>query len=731
MRRLTVTSVASIMAAALLFGAVGPSSAALSAVVSRPAQETSDAPAAARTGDFPGFSGNSDRVGNADKVVRMARAGWDTGWFQAEIYKQLLQRLGYRVIGPVTMDNDEFYSSLAVGGVDLWANGWFPLHDPFLVGNESVEAVGTQVSGGALQGYFVDKATADAYGITNLGDLADSDVAALFDYDGDGLADLIGCDEGWTCALTIDTHLEAFGLTGHVEQIQGQYSPLIQEALARQRAGEPALYYTWTPNWTVGLLKLGEDTVWLQTPEASTAAPQVLQRPESARVLTDTTVRVDGCAAEQCRTGWEPSDIRAVANSDFLDANPAVRTLLEQVVIPLQDISEQNARMVEGEGDPEDIVAHAQAWIADNRSLVEGWINAADPDAVAYSPAGAPDADADREPLRVTARVLPPFVTYGEGRFGGFEVELVTLLANRLGMRSEFSVVDTIAKQIDDLDRSVADVALGGVAITKSRETQVDFSLPVLDTGLRVMIPVEERSGIRNVIGGYLRALADSGLFLLLIGVVIAVLLAAHLIWLMERRNNPDFAQPYPKGIWDSFYWSVVTMSTVGYGDKVPRGRIGRAFSLLWIIFGTLVFAVLTAAIASSLAVDRLRQDISGPSDLHGHRVATVADSPGDTYLTSVGIGPVRVAEIDDAIARLRDGDVDAVVFDAPVLEYWASNNGAGEVTVVGPDFETVRYGIAMPAESHELREQINRALLDMEEADEFDRVRDRYFGAR
>ena len=132
---------------------------------------------------------------STDSSVRMARATWDTGWFQAEVYRLLLERLGYGVEGPVTMGNPEFYDAVATGDVDLWVNGWFPAHDVFVADRESVEKVGTAVDDGALQGYFVDAVTAETHGITNLGDLADPELAALFDHDGDGRADLVGCED--------------------------------------------------------------------------------------------------------------------------------------------------------------------------------------------------------------------------------------------------------------------------------------------------------------------------------------------------------------------------------------------------------------------------------------------------------------------------------------------------------------------------------------------------------
>ena len=656
--------------------------------------------------------------------VRLARATWDTGWFQAEVYRLLLERLGYQVDGPTTMDNAEFYAAVAEGEVDLWVNGWFPAHDEFIPDGAPVSAVGTTVDDGALQGYFVDAATAAANGITNLGDLADPGVAELFDHDGDGLADLVGCNVGWSCATTIDHHLDAYGLTGTVEHVQGDYSPLIAETIDRYRAGQPVLYFTWTPNWTVGELDPGSDVVWLETPFPSLP-------PDQASALHQTTITgIPGCASDPCQTGWPPNDIRAFANTDFLDANPAVRRLLEQVVIPLDDISEQNVRMVTTGGDPADIRRHAEEWVAANMASVNRWISAANPDAVGIQQPGVDEATAGGS-LNVAARALPPFVIYENRTYSGFEVELVRLVAAKLGMEVEIYAVDTTAKQIDDIGRGVARLGLGGVAITQSREEVVDFSLPVLDSGLTILVPNESSRGIDDRIVSFFDAIASSDLPWLLVVFGVAVLIAAHLIWLLERKHNPDFAGPYRRGIWDSFYWSVVTMSTVGYGDKVARGTRGRVLALVWIGLGTLVFASFTAAIASSLAVSELRSGISGPSDLAGKRVATATHSAAETYLPSIGVGPVLVDKIDDAYLLLLDGDVDAVVFDAPVLQYHASREGAGEITTVGSDFQRVQYGLMLGPDDTELRERINLALLDLIESGVYQRLHDTWFGGR
>ena len=670
---------------------------------------------------IPGGAAAAQGASRDDPAVRMARPTWDTGWFQAEVYKLLLERLGYRVDGPVTMSNPEFYESVASGEVDLWVSGWFPLHDSLVSSAESVEVVGTQVDDGALQGYFVDAATAEAHGITNLGDLADPAVAALFDRDGDGRADLVGCEVGWSCAATIDHHLSAYGLTNTVEHVQGDYSPLITETIAEHRAGRPVLYYTWTPNWTIGEMVPGRDAVWLEVPFPSLPADQ-------ASALERTAIAgIDGCANDPCQTGWPPNDIRAVANSDFLDANPSVRRLLEQVVIPLEDISAQNVRMVQLGGDPQDIRRHAEEWIDANLAVVTRWIETADPDAVALEDAAGDVAASGT--LRVAARPLPPFVIYEDRAYSGFEVELVRLIGAQLGMEVEIHAVDTVAKQIDDITRGVAQLGLGGVAITGAREEVADFSVPVLDSGLTILTTTDDSRGLGDRIVSFFSAIASSDLPWLLVVFGVAVLVAAHMIWWLERRHNPDFAVPYRKGIWDSFYWSVVTMSTVGYGDKVARGTRGRVLALIWIALGTLVFASFTASIASSLAVNELRSEISGPEDLLGRRVATVVHSAGESYLPSIGVGPVVVDRVDDAYRLLSEGEVEAVVFDAPVLQYHTAREGAGEVMTVGSDFQRVQYGLMLSEQNPELRERVNLALLDLVESGVYGRLHDGWFG--
>ncbi|MDN3556659.1 glycine betaine/L-proline ABC transporter substrate-binding protein ProX [Halomonas maura] len=305
-------------------------------------------------------------------TVTPARATWDTGWFPAAVYGRLLEELGYDVQRPTTLDNPPFYQSVAQGDVDFWVNGWFPLHNTYRsTFEQGAELIGYVAQGGALQGYLVDKKTAEAHGITSLEDFKDPEIKALFDSDGNGKAEMVACPPGWGCELVIAHQLEAYGLTDHIEPIKAGYSASMADALGRYQDGGSIFFYTWTPNWTVGLLKPGQDVVWITVEEASL--------PEDQQAFEDATVveGLEGCVEDPCNLGWPANDIRPVVNSEFAANNPSAAKLFEVARIPIEAIFAQNARMFDGEDSEDDIRRHADEWIMGHRDEVNAWLTQA------------------------------------------------------------------------------------------------------------------------------------------------------------------------------------------------------------------------------------------------------------------------------------------------------------------------------------------------------------------
>ena len=288
--------------------------------------------------------------------VRMAKANWDTGYFQAEVYKQALEKMGYKVTEPKAMKPSVFYLAAAAGDLDLWVNGWFGTHDTYIKeAKGKVKAVGNVMSKGGLQGYLIDKKSADKYGIKSVMDIKKH--AKQFDSNGDGKADMVACPPGWGCEKQITKHFAELGLGDFINPVQADYSASMADAIAKFKNGKSVLFYTWTPNWTVGALELGKDIVWIEVPYSETKA-----------------VKVPNATKSKINMGFGADDIRPAANVDFLKANPKIEKMLKKASIPLADVAAQNMKMNAGEKSERAIKKHANAWIKANQSTFDSWI---------------------------------------------------------------------------------------------------------------------------------------------------------------------------------------------------------------------------------------------------------------------------------------------------------------------------------------------------------------------
>ncbi|CAM3707656.1 glycine betaine ABC transporter substrate-binding protein [Xenorhabdus thuongxuanensis] len=283
--------------------------------------------------------------------------------FQTLIVCKALEKLGYDVKPIKEVDYNVAYTSIASGDATFMAVNWVPLHDaPYKAagGDNIFYRKGSYVVN-AAQGYLIDKKTAEKYHITNIAQLKDPKLAKLFDSNGDGKADLTGCNPGWGCERAINHHLAAYGLENTVEQNQGNYAAMMADTIARYREGKPILYYTWTPYWVSDVLKPGKDVVWLQVPFSAIGEGETIntQLPNGRNY------------------GFPPSSMHIVANKTWAEKNPAAAKLFAVMALPIADISAQNQLMHNAKISEADIERQAEDWIKTHRKTVDGWLKAA------------------------------------------------------------------------------------------------------------------------------------------------------------------------------------------------------------------------------------------------------------------------------------------------------------------------------------------------------------------
>ena len=281
--------------------------------------------------------------------------------FQTELVMKALQKLGYDVQPIKEVDYPAAHLAIANGDATFMADHWDPLHADYYKnsGGDAKLWRDNSYSTGALQGYLIDKKTADQYKITHLDQLKDPALAKIFDSNGDGKADLTGCNPGWGCEAVIEHHLSAYGLRATVTHNQGSYAALMADTITRYKAGKPVLYYTWTPYWVSNELKPGTDVVWLQVPFSSLPGEQK---------GTDTKL------PNGKNYGFVVNNQHIVANQAWAKANPAAAKLFAVMHLPVADINAQNHLMSQGQNKPADIERHVNGWIKAHQATFDGWL---------------------------------------------------------------------------------------------------------------------------------------------------------------------------------------------------------------------------------------------------------------------------------------------------------------------------------------------------------------------
>lgn len=337
----------------------------------------------------------------------------------------------------------------------------------------------------------------------------------------------------------------------------------------------------------------------------------------------------------------------------------------------------------------------------------------------------------DQQKLKVVTRVLPPLVVEQPGgRLSGFSIELWERIAQRLKLQASFHTAPNVGALLADVRAGKADVGVAAISITSAREEEFDFTQPILNAGLQIMVRGRGQDDGGNPLWDLLGLLFSPAILVWLGIAVLLIVIPAHLVWYLER-DCPGGIIPtdkYYPGIFYALYWAATTLAT--QAEQAPRQWIARIVTVLWMFVGVVFVAFYTAQLAATLTVQQIQGGINGPDDLPGKRVATTKGSTASAAARELRADVVEVGKIEDAYKALNDREVDAVVFDAPVLLYYAARGGKGRVQLVGAPFRKEDYGIVFPRNSA-LRKQVNVTLLALREDGTYQQIYDKWFTSK
>ncbi len=335
---------------------------------------------------------------------------------------------------------------------------------------------------------------------------------------------------------------------------------------------------------------------------------------------------------------------------------------------------------------------------------------------------GAPEVE--EEELVVAISPFAPFVTVdGEAPPQGFSIDLWEAISREVGLRYRYARFPDVAGKLGAVRAGKADVAIGGISITSERERTVDFTRATFRTGLDILLQPEDAGpfSLRT-----LSRVLTPGRLGIILGFFVLIVVSGHLVWWAERGDEA-FDDNYVPGVFEGMYWAIVTASTVGYGDKAPVRWGGRIVAALVIVVSLPMFAVFTAELASTLTVTTLQTSIESEDGLRGRPVGVVEGTTGERATRALGARVRPFADSSLAVEALLAGRVDAVVHDAPNLASLATVHEEAGVVQLGNVFEPQRYAIVVPQGS-DRREMLDQALLGLQEAGEWERIRSRWF---
>lgn len=311
--------------------------------------------------------------------------------------------------------------------------------------------------------------------------------------------------------------------------------------------------------------------------------------------------------------------------------------------------------------------------------------------------------------LIVGTKEAPPFAMKSkDGEWTGISIDLWREIASELKLQFEFREME-LGQLLDGVAKGSLDAAVAALTITPEREKLLDFSHPFYTSGLG--IAVGSKRG--NPWFAVLKRFLSPAFLKIVVTLSFLLMIVGLLIWWFERKRNPQQFEGSPhKGIASGFWWSAVTMTTVGYGDKAPITLGGRIVAIIWMFTAIIVISSFTAAITSSLTVTQLVSPVKGPEDLPKVRVGTIANTTSETYLKEKRISYQVYKTPREGLRAIAEGHSDAMVYDAPILRYLIKQDFRGALEVLPHRFMSQGYGIALP-QGNPLREPINRLLLE------------------
>ncbi|XP_028394247.1 uncharacterized protein LOC114518459 [Dendronephthya gigantea] len=130
--------------------------------------------------------------------------------------------------------------------------------------------------------------------------------------------------------------------------------------------------------------------------------------------------------------------------------------------------------------------------------------------------------------------------------------------------------------------------------------------------------------------------------------------------WVLDHRYNPEeFPTPFIRGMFEGFWWSMVTMTTVGYGDKAPKSFLARILCIIWILAGAVLLSLFTANTTSIITASRFEKN----AQTMGKKIGVVNMKQFVEAELNLGAQLIEYTKVEEALKALNNKSIDRLLF--------------------------------------------------------------------
>lgn len=323
--------------------------------------------------------------------------------------------------------------------------------------------------------------------------------------------------------------------------------------------------------------------------------------------------------------------------------------------------------------------------------------------------------------LKVGVAGSPPFAKYNDQNFQGVSVELWQEIAATTNLKYDLIAQPGVKVGIDQVIAGELDILIGPVSITAERFQKVAFTQPYFNARIGLLILGRSSSVWERIRPVFQVAVISSvgGLFFILF-------IVGNLIWLAERRRNQEqFSKQYIRGVGNGMWFALVTLTTVGYGDKTPVTKTGKAISSIWMLITMVAASSLTAGIATVMTLllsAEAAEEFTQPEDIRGKQIAVVSGTTGEEWAQTYEARVLSSPNLDQAIERLESGQVQGVMFDIPALQYYLYQHPEAPFKIADLSVAFEDYGFVLPLDNDLIRE-LNIAIIELKQSGRLEEI--------